>query len=76
MKVIIYADGSKQLLTYSQRTKTFIRRSNKKKMSSEDFFGEDKLEIILNDNDVVTGEIVDQNTHFLDRAKKRKMIKT
>ncbi len=61
----VYNDGSKQLFTYSSETQTFMARKDKQKMTESEFFGSEDLEVVPNDNDVVTGSIVDQNTHII-----------
>jgi hypothetical protein len=62
----VYADGTKQLFTYSSETGTFMARDNTVKMSESEFFGREDLEILVNDNDVVSTAIVDQNTHIIN----------
>lgn len=61
----IYVDGTKQLFTYSSETGTFMARENRESMSESEFFGNEDLEILINDNDVVSSAIVDQNTHVI-----------
>lgn len=63
---VVYSDGSKQLFTYSSETGTFLARENAIAMTQEEFFANEPLEIIVNDNDVVQGAIVDQNTHVIN----------
>ncbi len=63
---VIYNDGSKQLFTYSSETGTFMAREAATSMTEEEFFGTEALEILMNDNDVVQGVIVDQNTHIIN----------
>ncbi len=64
--VLLYPDGSKQLVIYSSLTQTFMQRKEFGTLKPEDFYGQEPLEVKANDNDVVSGIIVDQFSHFLE----------
>ncbi len=70
---VVYADGSKQLFTYSSETGTFVARENAISMTEDEFFSNEPLEIVINDNDVVQGAIVDQNTHIIQALSSKGM---
>lgn len=64
-----YADGTKQLLTYRSATGTIYQRVGKGFLPPEQFFGESRLSVMDNDNDILPeGGIYDQNSEWLKRT--------
>jgi hypothetical protein len=51
----IYPDGTKQLLVYQPHIASAYQRSENGLLSATEFFGQDRLEIVENDNDILPG---------------------
>lgn len=67
---VIYDDGTKQLIMYDRLAGTFRQRDPEKVDSAEKFFGDEKLKVIPNDNDLVPkSEMEDKIQAELNRLK-------
>src|SRR5262249_40066882 len=67
---LVYADGTKQLLTYSSEADAFQQRAGVGVLSPEEFFGDAPLSVLPTDNQVLPNqEILDQHSWWLDMLK-------
>ncbi len=58
-------DGSKQILIYYNKLRSLFQRPENGVFSAEDFFGEHPMQVIVNDNDLVSSE--DGEFGFVDQ---------
>jgi hypothetical protein len=64
---LVYPDGTKQLITYNSLAKAIENNPSHGQLAPEEFFGEDDLQLIPNDNELVPEvSIVDQHSLWLD----------
>jgi hypothetical protein len=67
--IITYPDGSRQQLTFSYLTESYHQREDLGLLSSNEFFGDDPLKVVENDNDLVDSEValaMDPHDMWLD----------
>jgi hypothetical protein len=67
---VVYADGTKQLITYSSQSATFEQRAGVSPLAPSEFFGDSPLKVIPTANQLLPGvDVMDAHSQWVDLLK-------